>query len=251
MGAADFVQEVEQRQCEKHGAYEAKKMFGRWFSCPVCADERKREDEEKQAQADREIAEQRRKSQLKAMGIKPRFEGKTFANFSSVCSKADEVKRAVESYADRIVSDRRNGESLVFVGKPGTGKTHLASALIHYMADHNRSALMLTAMSLIRCIRETWHKDSEDSEAEVIRELASYDLLIIDEIGIQYGSEAEKLLFFEVLNRRYENQKPSVLMSNLKLEDVKAHLGERIFDRMKEDGGKVFVFDWGSYRGRQ
>ena len=39
-------------------------------------------------------------------------------------------------------------------------------------------------------------------------------------------------------------------MSNLTTNEVRDYLGERIFDRMREDGGQVRVFDWESYRGQ-
>ncbi len=240
----------EQRTCETHGEYESKRLFGRWMICPTCAKEKQAiEDAERLT---RETGEETRRhnARLKNMGVTARFIDKTFDNYRPSCDKAQEVKNAVAAYAERILENKDSGESLIFVGKPGTGKTHLAIALIYKFEAAKQWARIFTAMSLIREIRETWHKDSELSETQVLDTLASHDLLIIDEIGVQYGSEAEKLLFFEVLNRRYENKKPTVLMSNLQLAEVKTHLGERIFDRLKEDGGKVYVFDWESQRGK-
>ena len=77
------------------------------------------------------------------------------------------------------------------------------------------------------------------------------ELLILDEVGVQFGSETEKLMLFDVLNERYEKRKPCVLLSNLAIDDVKAFLGERVFDRLREDGGEAVAFDWESYRGRK
>jgi DNA replication protein DnaC len=76
------------------------------------------------------------------------------------------------------------------------------------------------------------------------------DLLILDEVGVQFGSDTEKLLLFDVLNERYEQRKPTLLLSNLALDGVKAFLGERIYDRLREDGAEAVVFDWDSWRGR-
>ena len=75
------------------------------------------------------------------------------------------------------------------------------------------------------------------------------DLLIIDEIGVQFGSEFEKNLIFDILNERYENRRPTLLLSNLTVPEVRAFLGERIYDRLKEDGGRCVSFDWQSHRG--
>jgi DNA replication protein DnaC len=61
------------------------------------------------------------------------------------------------------------------------------------------------------------------------------DLLILDEFGIQIGSEHEKMLLFRIINKRYENLKPTILISNLSPAEIK-NFEERIFDRLKENG---------------
>ena len=74
------------------------------------------------------------------------------------------------------------------------------------------------------------------------------DLLIIDEVGVQRGSDFEKETFFDVINERYENMRPTIILSNLTIEEIKVFLGERVFDRLRENGGKAFLLDWPSYR---
>ena len=110
--------------------------------------------------------------------------------------------------------------------------------------------LFTTVMRAIRGIKDTWAKGSETTETQAIEALVFPDLLILDEVGVQFGSETEKLMLFDVLNERYEKRKPCLLLSNLAIEDVKAFLGERVFDRLREDGGEAVAFDWESYRGR-
>lgn len=76
------------------------------------------------------------------------------------------------------------------------------------------------------------------------------DLLIIDEVGVQFGSDAEKLILFEVINTRYESMKPTILISNLALNKLAGFIGERVIDRMKDGGGCTLAFTWDSYRSR-
>lgn len=237
---------TEDRNCEIHGEYESRQICNYWSDCPKCSAIRQEEEYQKRKQQE-EI--ERRAKWLKGAGITDRFEGKTFDAYNPVTPAAIKIKNEVMAYAKRIVDDDKNGESLIFVGKPGTGKTHLASSLVYYMIDNNKCPKLITALNMIRAIRDTWSKNSDKSEEQVIHNFVSYHLLIIDEIGVQYGSEAEKIIFFEILNRRYESRKPTVLMSNLPLPELKGYLGDRIFDRLKEDDGKVFVFDWDSHRG--
>jgi DNA replication protein DnaC len=55
---------------------------------------------------------------------------------------------------------------------------------------------------------------------------------------------------FDVINRRYRDLHPTILLSNLDRDGLRAYLGERSFDRLRE-GGIVVPFDWESYRGRR
>ena len=55
---------------------------------------------------------------------------------------------------------------------------------------------------------------------------------------------------FDVINERYENLRPTIILSNLTTEEIRAYLGDRVYDRLRENGGKAFVFDWDSYRGK-
>jgi DNA replication protein DnaC len=65
---------------------------------------------------------------------------------------------------------------------------------------------------------------------------------------VQFGSDTEKLLLFDILNERYERRRPTILMSNLPRDEVSSYLGERVFDRLREDGGEFISFTWESYR---
>ena len=65
---------------------------------------------------------------------------------------------------------------------------------------------------------------------------------------MQFGSEFEKQILFDVLNERYEKLKPSILLSNIPREQLGEYLGERVTDRLRENGGKMIPFDWDSHR---
>lgn len=105
-----------------------------------------------------------------------------------------------------------------------------------------------TVQRAMRRIKDTWNRDSAELEGDAIRAMTGPDLLILDEIGVQFGSDTEKNLTFDLLNERYERLKPTLLLSNLAKEDVARFLGERVMDRLREDGGRVITFDWESHR---
>ena len=136
-------------------------------------------------------------------------------------------------------------------GRPGTGKNHLAMAIARYVIENHQSPVIFTtALKIAREYKSTWSKGSSRTEDEVIRYFTKPDLLIIDEVGVQFGSDAEKLIMFEIINTRYERMKPTILISNQTREELSAFIGERVLDRMSDGGGCTLSFTWDSYRSK-
>ena len=237
--------------CEKHGAYEARNLFGEmWTKCPTCADERRaaeREQEERQNRFDQQM---RWKEKLIGAGIPERFRNRTLESYLADTDEQRHALHFAERYAGNFAQVLAAGRCAVFVGKPGTGKTHLAVGIGLAIMGDGYSALFTTAMRALRRIKDTWQRNSDYSERQAVESLVFPDLLILDEVGIQFGSDTEKLLLFDVLNERYERRKPTILLSNLTVNEVSDYLGERIFDRLREDDGQVVVFGWQGHRGR-
>ena len=100
---------------------------------------------------------------------------------------------------------------------------------------------------MLDCLNQLVEK--QRTEAEVIRIYTDPELLIIDEVGVQFGSEAEKLILFEIINTRYERMMPTILISNLPKDELSAFIGERVIDRMNDGGGCTGIHR-DSYRSR-
>ena len=133
------------------------------------------------------------------------------------------------------------------VGGVGTGKTLLASAMLDKLVDSNKCEI-IKLISIVRELKATWSKESNETEEELIKYYSKLDLLIIDEVGSQFGSDTEKLFIFDIIDGRYQDMKPTILISNLDIEGVKDAVGERCVDRLREGGGSMIAFNWGSNR---
>ena len=139
-----------------------------------------------------------------------------------------------------------NGRCLIMVGGVGTGKTHLACGLVREVVSSGRTAKFTTVQKLIREVRASWGTKTEQA---VIDEFAKLDLLIIDEVGVQAGSENERNILFDIVNSRYEDMRSTVIITNCDIDGIKAYLGERVVDRLRENGGRLVQFTGKSYRG--
>lgn len=243
---------TENRNCEEHGGYVSRHFsFGKgfWSPCPVCEGARL----EAQAKADSEKAAQERRdigmrNAMRRAAIPPRFADRRFSNFDVTCEGAGKALATVQQYADDFKATLDAGRSLILVGNVGAGKTHLATSAAHRVIELGYSAVFSSVMEAVRSVKETYRRGSERTERDAIDALIDPDLLILDEVGVQFGSDAEKLILFEIINGRYENVRPTIIISNLDMEGLKSHLGDRVVDRLREGGGKLVVFDWPSHR---
>jgi len=183
-------------------------------------------------------------------GIPPRYTTRDFTNFHAKTAEQENALKSVQLYADTISEKMKTGAGLILSGKPGTGKTHLACAVGSQFMLTGGAVLFITVSVLVRKVRETYSRESTLTEQQVINSLRDIDLLIIDEIGLQKGSESEEHLLFEIINERYSYYKPTILLSNLNADEIKQYIGTRSLDRMSEGGGKFVYFGWESYRGQ-
>ena len=180
--------------------------------------------------------------------IPPRFLPKTFGNFETKEQWQKEAKKRVQALAVNFPETLNNGVCLTLLGTPGTGKTHLACAYANAVISQGYTALFASVSKVIRAIRSSWGTFSTGSEDSAYSNFVDVDLLILDEVGVQAGSENEQQIIFNIINERYNAVKPTVIISNKDREGVKKYLGERVWDRLKENGGICLNFNAGSYR---
>ena len=238
--------------CDQHGAFVSRNYLGRvWSKCPACI------AIDAMARAESEVAEmqKRRDAQwLESLGraqIPERFRDRTLASYNATTDGQRQALAFAIEYADTFERSRRTGRSALFIGAFGTGKTHLAIGIaLEIMQAYGYSALFTTVLRAIRRVKGTWSRDADESETAAVAAMVYPDLLILDEIGVQFGSEAEKNILMDIINERYEALKPTIMLSNLTIEGVRSYIGERVFERMRENGGQCIVFDWESHRGQ-
>lgn len=243
--------------CEKHGDFVSRNHFRDiWSQCPKCMadlrEEEKRQQREDHAKAMQEARKSDWQERLGRAAIPERFKDRTLQSY---VAESQQQKVALEfalDYADNFDKVMKTGRSAIFVGKPGTGKTHLAVGIaLRAMGRHGADALFMTVRHVLLAVKDTFRKDSERSEWDVIQDFVRTDLLILDEVGVQGGSDFEKFTLFDILNARYERRRPTIFLSNLPADEVALFLGERVMDRLREDSGAVIPFTWESHRGRE
>lgn len=240
--------------CAAHGEYQSKNLsaLGRevWSKCPICKQERLTKEA-----AEKSIAEATQKAQewTRKLGeacIPLRLTERSFENFVPDTPERMSVLEMSMAYARDIDVVSAFGRSLIFFGAPGTGKGHLAAAIAMHWIANGKTAMFATVQRFLRRVKDTWNKGGRETEAEIVKIFADVDLLVLDEVGVQFGSDTERNLMFDLLNERYNNRRPTILISNLEVEQIHDFLGFRVMDRLSEDGGSCIRFKGESFRMR-
>jgi DNA replication protein DnaC len=199
--------------CPKHGKYRGNSFrlsFMEDFikpSCPKCVEEfrvsEKIKEEKKQA-AERE---ENRIMKLKALNIRRKFWGESFETFDPY---TPELKHHLEICLD--FANNPEGRMLVMLGKNGNGKNHLAASILKITGG-----VKYTVYEIELMMKQSF--SGETQEWKFIQHLCEVEMLVIDEIGRTKGGDWELNWLSHVINRRYEDLLPLVLISNKHLKE--------------------------------
>jgi len=119
------------------------------------------------------------------------------------------INQQVKALLDGCFLDR--AENVLVFGQPGSGKTHIISAIAHEMIKKNRKMLFTTCSILVQDLLQA--KKALELP-KVLKKMSKYDGIIIDDIGYVHQGREEMEVLFTLLSDRYERSS-ILLTSNL------------------------------------
>jgi len=251
---------IEKRTCETHGEFDSTvtkiKMMKRSYetSCPTCKAEQVAAEHVETKNKNETLVKASLDNDICVARIPKRYKSKSFDSFEADSPKKQIALRKLVNYGVNFGLMLETGQCMILTGNVGTGKTHLANAVANQLVQDGFRPVFVTLFGMIAEVKATWG-DKTKSEAAVIANFVKCDLLIIDEIGVQFSSNVENIFLFDIVNSRYEAMRPTMIISNFPVaseKDVSIEkiIGTRVLDRLREGGGSQVTFDWESYRGK-
>lgn len=181
------------------------------------------------------------KRRIKFAEIPEAFRNLHLNSFSISVYKSEEEKekarvacKIIKSYLDSFESEKNNGMGLyIYSSTKGSGKTRMVASIANdLMENHGCVVRFSTSPKILSEIKRTYDQKSDLTESQLIDDLVSSDVLIIDDFGTENVTPWVKDKFYEIINQRYVNRDVTIFTSNESLTTLT--YDERISSRIKE-----------------
>ena len=222
-----------------------------WCKCMKEAEQKQKEEEEYK------LKMQKLNRLRSASLLGERYKDATFTN-TDTSTSGDFLKAYVrcKKYCEIADEVLENGYGIYLYGNSGTGKTHLTACICNELISQYRQCLFTNFLEISKLIRSTWGKSNTDAET-VIKRICEIDYLFIDDLGteiLQKNGEDNWLQeqVFDIINKRYNNRKPTIFSSNHSLNELVQERGmmPKTVDRIMEMSTAIIKISGESYRAK-
>lgn len=173
------------------------------ISCQ-CSEEKKRKE-----QNSRTIEELIKKS-----GIEPKYLKCTFDSITVNESNKWTVS-VCKRYVNKFQELYKQNQGMMFYGSTGTGKTVMAHCVANELINRLHSVASISLAKILGL-----GVKNQEEEADIMKKIRSAELLIIDDLGAERGTDYAQEFVFNVIDTRCNCEKPMIITTNLDLQDM-------------------------------
>jgi len=153
-------------------------------------------------------------------------------------AKIEDFSRNIQAYASQ-------SKGLYLSGDRGTGKTHLAVALMRehlknvriidsggsFRIDVKSVPMFVSVPEMLLEIRQAY-SDGKSSEKSIIDKYTDRSFLVMDDLGAEKTTEWSMQILYIIVDRRYREEKRTIITSNLTLDELAERLDDRVASRI-------------------
>jgi DNA replication protein DnaC len=157
--------------------------------------------------------------------IPPLYQRTSFENFEAEVPGNNNATRelkgvvvAVKKFANHFPDESRPG--LLISGKPGTGKTHLAVAVMRQLIEKGHECQFCDYQTLLNSIKSSYDPLSNSSDKEAYRMALDAEVLVLDDLGAHRVTDWVEDTVTSIITHRCNNRKALIATTNLPIPDV-------------------------------
>lgn len=169
-----------------------------------------------------------------ALSTQMPIETSRFDNFDLKYYKSEEDRSIMEKiynfcikYAENLSAD---SPSLMFFGGTGLGKTHLSLAIASAATEKGLGVVYSPTQNLLHKLEKEHF--SYSAETPLLDDVFQCDLLILDDLGAEFVSPFTLSLIYNIINTRILSGKPTIISTNLSLEEIGEIYTPRVASRI-------------------
>ncbi len=231
-------------------------------NCPICGQKLRREAiicgikysirvmckcEEHQQEVERQrredLEKMRRIEKLKFLSLLgERYKFVTFENSKiGINPSFDIAFRRCKKYCEIYEKTVKKGYGIYLFGDKGVGKTHITACMANYLLSRCVPVLFTNLFEISKAVKSTFNRESSETEQILIEKFSNIDILFFDDLGTEIFTKSSgetwlQGLLFDLINKRYNNQKATIFSSNYSLNSLINERGimEKTVDRISE-----------------
>ena len=155
-----------------------------------------------------------------------------YSTAASAGHRKKPIFRLIRLPCSGVTDTRQSVTASGLWGSVGTGKSYLAGCIANALMEQEISVKMTNFAAVLNDLAASF-----EGRNEYISKLCRYPLLILDDFGMERGTEYGLEQVYNVIDSRYRSEKPLIVTTNLSLDELNNPLDtahKRIYDRVTE-----------------
>lgn len=125
----------------------------------------------------------------------------------------DEMPIEIKKYCDNFDKMKESNYGLMIFGGTGNGKTYMAGCIANELIEKGFKVVMANILDCLEYVQDNF--DKTGNKSKFLEKLRTYDLVIIDDFGMESNSDFELKNVSRIINTRYESGLPLIITTNI------------------------------------
>ncbi len=187
------------------------------------------------------------KATIASSGIGKLIEKQSFENFNLDVYRDDpevyeRMKQNLKDIKDYVKNFPKVHANLLLIGKTGTGKTHISTAIAKEIISQGFDVIYDSTQNIISDFESDKFRSGYRDTVQKSEKYLECDLLIIDDLGTEFSSQFTVSCLYNLINTRQNRGLGTIISTNLTPKELAATYEDRIYSRIVGSGYHVVPF---------